>query len=367
MESYKIKDIIECLESWAPSATAEEFDNVGLLVGDAQRPCTGALITLDSLEEVVDEAIAKNCNLIISFHPIIFSGMKRLTGKNYVERTVLKAIENKIAIYAIHTALDNHLEGVNHGIAQKLGLTNCQILLPKKNNLKKLQVYVPQSHIEAVKNTLFDAGAGEIGAYTECAFSFKGTGQYRPSVTAQPTHGTRGELTQVEEVQLQMVFAAHLEPKIIGALLNAHPYEEVAYECYALENSHKHSGMGAIGELPEPVAEKTFLKQLKNDFNAGGLRHSEFCQKPIKKVALLGGSGSFAIGAAIAQKADVYLTADLKYHNFFEAEGQLLLVDIGHYESEQFTKNLIHDYLTKKLPNFAFILAATNTNPVNYF
>lgn len=367
MKTHTIQDIIQILEDWAPPATAEDFDNVGLLVGQADRACTGALISLDTLESIVDEAIEKKCNLIISFHPIIFSGMKRLTGKNYVERTVIKAMENKIAIYAMHTALDNHPEGVNLGIAKKLGLDNLSILIPKKNNLRKLNCYVPKQQIEAVKNALFAAGAGKIGAYSNCSFQSLGQGQFLPHESAQPHFGKKNKLTKVEEMDLQVVYEAHLEFQIMSALQGAHPYEEIAYELYALENSHPYSGMGAIGNLPEPLSERAFMEKLKIQFNQAGIRHSKMRNKPIQKVAVLGGSGSFAISAAIKQQADAFVTADLKYHNFFEAEESLLLIDIGHYESEQFTKNLILDYLSKKMPNFAFILAATNTNPVNYF
>ena len=367
MDTPRIKDITHILEEWAPPATAEDFDNVGLLVGQDNQTCTGALVCLDTTEDVVHEAIKKNCNLIISFHPIIFSGIKKLTGKNYVERIVLKAIENKIAIYAIHTALDNHLFGVNYGIAQKLGLTGLRKLIPQKNNLKKLNTFVPKEAIQVVKKALFEAGGGQLGAYKHCSFESLGQGQYLPQTDALPSHGKIGQINQLEEVQLQLTYESHRESKIISALKGAHPYEEVAFECYALENSHEYTGMGAIGKLPQPVSERIFLESLKEKFNPSGLRHSKLRNKPVETVAVLGGSGSFAIKAAKGLKADAFITADLKYHNFFEAEDQLLLVDVGHYESEQFTKNLILDYLIKKMPNFAFILAATNTNPVNYF
>ena len=367
MNTPYIRDIIQTLEQWAPAATAEEFDNVGLLVGHADRLCTGTLICLDTTEAVIEEAISNNCNFIISFHPIIFSGLKKIIGKNYVDRTVLKAVENQIAIYAIHTALDNHPRGVNFGIAQKLGLTQLRILIPQNKNLKKLNTYVPNAAVEQVKNALFEAGAGQIGAYSHCSFENQGMGQFLPHTEAQPSHGKNNELTQLKETQLQISYDSHREAHIIAALKAAHPYEEVAFECYALENSHSYSGMGAVGLLPEAVSEQAFLEHLKRDFNPGGLRHSKRLDRPIKTVAVLGGSGSFAIKAAKRSKADAFITADLKYHNFFEAEEQLLLVDVGHYESEQFTKKLILDYLSKKIPNFAFILAATNTNPVNYF
>ena len=362
-----IKEIIALLEAWAPSATAEEFDNVGLLVGDSNRKCTGALITLDTLETIVDEAITKKCNLIISFHPIIFSGLKSITGKNYVEKAVLKALENKIAIYALHTALDNHPKGVNYGIAQKLGLQNCSFLLPKKDSLKKLSFYAPSEAIEKIKEALFAQGAGALGNYTECSFENKGQGQYRPNEKAQPSIGKKGESVKVTETQVRLVFESHLQSKVLRALHESHPYEEIAFEIYTPDNENPNRGMGSIGTLATPTSEEAFLQQLKKVFNPKSIRHSQRLDKPIKRVAVLGGSGSFAIGAAKYQMADAYITADLKYHDFYQAEGQLLLIDIGHYESEQFTKKLILDYLSKKMPNFAFILAGTNTNPVNYF
>ena len=367
MDMPTIKDIIALLEAWAPPAAAEDFDNVGLLVGDANRICTGALITLDALDTVVDEAITKNCNFIISFHPIIFSGLKSITGKNYVEKTVLKALENKIAIYALHTALDNHPKGVNYGIAQKIGMQNNTFLLPKKDSLKKLRFYAPSESVEKIKEALFAEGAGALGNYTKCSFENEGLGQYQPNEEAQPSVGKKGEHTQVVETQVQLVFETHLQSKILHALHKVHPYEEIAFEIYTPENDNPNRGMGSIGVLSTPTNEEAFLQQLKKVFNPKCIRHSQLLGKPIQRVAVLGGSGSFAIGAAKQQKADVYITADLKYHDFYQAEGELLLIDLGHYESEQFTKNLILDYLSKKMPNFAFILAATNTNPINYF
>ena len=367
MQTPTIYEIISHLEEWAPTATAEDFDNVGLLVGDKSRICTGALIAHDTLVEVVEEAIEKKCNLIISFHPIIFSGLKSLTGKNYVEKAVLKAIENKIAIYAIHTALDNHPKGVSYGMSKKLGLENTQILVPKKEGLKKLNFYVPTETAEAVKEAVFEAGGGAIGNYSECSFENPGQGQYKPNLNANPTQGENDKLTKITETQVQLVFEAHLQTKIVSALLTAHPYEEVAYEVYSIDTANPQLGIGMVGTLPNAMSEENFLTLLKEKFNLKAIRHSTVLGKKIETVAVLGGAGSFAIAAAKRKKADAYVTADLKYHDFYQSEKQLLLIDIGHYESEQFTNLLIRDYLSKKMPNFAFILALTNTNPVNYF
>ena len=362
----QIQEVIDILEDFAPTAYAEDFDNVGLLVGDPSSQVKGAIITLDTLEEVVDEAIGKNCNLIISFHPIIFSGLKKLNGKNYVERTVLKAIKNDIAIYAIHTALDNQQKGVNDMICKKLGLINRKILIPRSQSIKKLTIFVPNKNAEEVRKALFEAGAGSIGNYDNCSFNLKGSGSFKPNEDANPVIGKKGEVHFEEETQIGLTFPTHLEGKILKALFYSHPYEEVAYEVTSLDNSNQHLGMGMIGELEEEQEETAFLQKVKQIFNSGCIRHSELLQKPVKKVAVLGGSGSFAIENAKRAEADIYITADLKYHDFYKAEKRLVLADIGHYESEQYTKNLLHSYLTKKISNFALILAETNTNPIKY-
>ncbi|UBZ05786.1 Nif3-like dinuclear metal center hexameric protein [Salegentibacter mishustinae] len=361
-----VKEVIDIIEEFAPPAYAEDFDNVGLLVGDKSTTVTGALITLDTLEGVVDEAIDKNCNLIISFHPIIFSGLKKLTGKDYVQKTVIKAIKNDIAIYAIHTALDNQYKGVNDMISEKIGLKNRQILIPRKDSIKKLTTFVPNEQAAEVRKALFNAGGGSIGNYDNCSFNLKGEGSFKPNEDANPVIGKRGEVHLEEETQIGLIYPYHLEKKLLQALFNAHPYEEVAYEVNALENENQHLGMGMVGELETPEDEKSFLERIKNQFNCGCIRHSELREKPIKKVAVLGGSGSFAIIPAKAAGADIYLTADLKYHDFYKGDKNFVLADIGHYESEQFTKDLLHSYLTKKISNFALILAETNTNPIKY-
>ncbi|PRX45806.1 Nif3-like dinuclear metal center hexameric protein [Salegentibacter salegens] len=361
-----VKEVIDIIEEFAPPAYAEDFDNIGLLVGDKNLTVTGALITLDTLESVVDEAIEKNCNLIISFHPIIFSGLKKLTGKDYVEKTVIKAIKNDIAIYAIHTALDNQYKGVNDMICEKIGLKDRQILIPRKDSIKKLTTFIPNKQATEVRKALFEAGGGSIGNYDNCSFNLKGEGSFKPNEEANPVIGKRGEVHLEEETQISLIYPSHIEKMLLQALFNSHPYEEVAYEVSALENKNQHLGMGMIGELETPEDEKSFLKRIKEEFNCACIRHSEFRGKPIKKVAVLGGSGSFAINQAKAAGADIYLTADLKYHDFYKADKSFVLADIGHYESEQYTKDLLHSYLTKKISNFALILGETNTNPIKY-
>ncbi|HMC02132.1 MAG TPA: Nif3-like dinuclear metal center hexameric protein [Flavobacteriaceae bacterium] len=361
-----VQDVINHLEELAPLAYAEDFDNVGLLVGNKNSKVTGVLVTLDTTEDVVEEANDNNCNLIVSFHPIIFKGLKKITGKTYVERTVIKAIKHDIAIFAIHTALDNALQGVNDIICNQLGLTNKQILIPQLATIKKLTTYVPKKEAETIREELFNAGAGTIGNYSHCSFNVDGIGTFNGNEDSNPTVGTKGLTHKEEEVKITITYAKHLESNILKTLFKTHSYEEVAYEIVTLENKNQHIGMGMIGELNEPMSEIEFLELLKNKMNSSCVRHSSLLGKQIKKIAVLGGSGSFAIQAAKASGADIYITSDLKYHDFFTAENTLILADIGHYESEQYTKNFLVAYLTKKIINFAVVLSKINTNPVKY-
>lgn len=362
----QIKDITNYIEKLAPLSYAEDFDNVGLLVGNYNTKVTGVLITLDTLEETVNEAIEKKCNLIISFHPIIFSGLKKLNGNSYVERVVLKAIKNDIAIYATHTALDNSNNGVSAKMCDVLGLKNTQVLLPKKGIIKKLTTYIPYKEATHLRTQLFKAGAGNIGNYENCSFNYKGVGSYLGNANSNPTIGERGKLHFEEESCISVIFEARLESTILKTLFESHPYEEIAYEVTTLDNTNQQVGMGMVGEFPVAMNEEDFLNFTKKTFKTDCIRYSELLNKSIKKVAVLGGSGSFAIKNAIRTNADAYISADFKYHDFFQAEKSILLVDVGHYESEQFTKNLLYDYLTKKFSNFAIILSKKSTNPIHY-
>jgi dinuclear metal center YbgI/SA1388 family protein len=369
----KIKEILSLLEEIAPLSYAEDFDNVGLLVGNQELESTGVLVCHDALETVVEEAITKNCNLIVCFHPILFSGIKKITGKNYVEKAVIKAIKNDIAIYAVHTALDNHQNGVNKIFCNALGLKNTKILIEKQNFIRKLVTYTIPENANQVRHALFEAGAGSIGNYENCSFNSEGTGTYKGNENSNPVIGTAGELTETTEIKIEVTFEKHLESKILKALFQNHVYEEVAYEIYDLQNSHQNIGMGMIGELDNAMDEKDFLEFVKEKIDAKGIRHSAFLNQKIKKVAVLGGAGSFAIKNAISAGADVFLTADLKYHQFYEAENKILLADVGHFESERYTKNYIFDFLIEKMTNFAnnlkitkIILSEENTNPVKY-
>ncbi len=363
----KIHHIISYLENIAPPALQESYDNAGLLTGYPDWECTGALCCLDAIEAVVDEAIEKKCNLIVAHHPIIFSGLKKITGKNYIERTIIKAIKNDIAIYAIHTNLDNIVNGVNGKIAEKLGLKNLQILAPKTGQLCKLYFYVPAGHAAATMNVLFEAGAGNIGNYSECSFRVNGTGTFRPNEQANPFTGETGKKHEDEELKIEILFPSWLEAKVITALKTHHPYEEVAYEVIRLNNQHQQIGAGITGEWEEAVTEDHFLQKLKDIFRLPVIKHTGKTGRPVKKVSICGGAGIFLLKDTIRSKSDVYITGDIKYHEYFDADGQILLADIGHYESEQFTIELLANLLEQKFPNFAVLKTGVNTNPVHYF
>lgn len=363
----KIAEIISHLETIAHPSLQEDYDNAGLITGDATWQCTGAIISLDATEDVVKEAIEKKCNLVIAHHPIVFKGLKKINGKNYVEKTVIRAIKNDIALYAIHTNLDNVQQGVSGMMAKKLGLINCEVLAPKLGLLKKLFVFVPQQYALPVRNAIFEAGAGHIGNYSECSFNTTGAGTFLAGEGAKPFVGEIGKQQQEDEIKIETIFPAWLENKITSAMKAAHPYEEVAYDILPLENSHSHIGAGIAGALPAATDETDFLQQLKEVFKVPVIRHTALTGKQVKKVAVCGGAGSFLISNAIGVKADFYITADVKYHEFFDAEGHLVMADIGHYESEQFTIDLLAGILREKFPTFAALKTGVKANPVNYF
>lgn len=362
-----VGEIIKILENYAPPAFQESYDNAGLLTGNANQLCAGILCTLDVTEAVVLEAIANNCNLIVAHHPIIFSGLKKINGNNYIEKTIIAAIKNDIAIYAIHTNLDNVYNGVSKRMADKLGLQNCRILDPKTGLLKKLYTYVPIEDAEKIRSALFAAGAGNIGNYNECSFSAEGIGTFKPQQGTHPYIGKIDERSNVKEVRIEVVFPAYLQRKIVAALLAAHPYEEVAYDIIVLANEYAQVGSGIIGELPEALSEAQFLRLVQNAFHLQLIKHTPLLNKNVKKVALCGGAGSFLIKTAAAQQADFYITSDIKYHEFFDANDKLVIADIGHWESEQFTIDLLIEILQAKFTTFAVLKTKVVTNPVRYF
>ena len=362
----KIGEIINHLEQIAPLHYQESYDNSGLITGNKEHKVKQALITLDCTEEIVEEAIAKKCELIIAHHPIVFKGLKKLNGKNYVERTIIKAIQNNVAIYAIHTNLDNVHNGVSKKICDKLGLTNCKVLAPKSDILKKLVVFCPSSHAAKVRSAICNAGAGQIGEYDHCTFNSFGEGTFRGNENTNPFVGKQGEIHQETEIKIEAVFSSHLQGTILAAMYQEHPYEEVAYDIIPLHNKHQNIGSGMIGTLDKPLKSDAFLKFVKKKMQTECIRHTKTVKTEVQKIAVCGGSGSFLLANAKQMQADVFITADFKYHEFFNAENDLIIADIGHYESEQFTKELIQDILKENFPKFATHLSELNTNPINY-
>ncbi|MFC1222633.1 dinuclear metal center protein, YbgI/SA1388 family [Pedobacter suwonensis] len=362
----KLAEITNYLESIAPLNYQEDYDNSGLIVGDPNMEIRAALVALDCVEKIVDEAISTGCNLIITHHPIVFKGLKKLNGKNYVERVVLKAIRNNIALYAIHTNLDSIHTGVNARICERLGLTGTKVLSPKAGLLKKLVTYCPQAQAEQLRSALFYAGAGTIGNYSECSFNADGFGTFKGNEDSDPFVGEKGVRHREAEIRIEMVYPTQAERKILVALFENHPYEEVAYDIYKLENKHQLVGSGMVGWLEYDMDAYDFLHLVKDRMQAKVVRHTEVIGKRIKKVAVCGGSGSFLLKEAIAAGADAFITADFKYHEFFDAEEKLIIADIGHFETEQFTSNLLLEIIQKKFTNFAIRLTEQNTNPINY-
>jgi dinuclear metal center YbgI/SA1388 family protein len=361
-----ITDIISVFEQFAPIALQEGYDNSGLTVGDPAAEVKSALIAIDVTEEVVQEAIDNHCQLIVSHHPITLNGFKKLTGQNGPERSAIKAIRHNIAIYSAHTNADSVPHGVSGMMAKKLGLINQEILEPKKDALLKLVTFVPQSHADKVRQALFDAGAGHIGNYDSCSFNSQGTGTFKGNEQSNPFAGQKNTMHTEAEIKIETILPRYLKSKVVKALLTNHPYEEAAYDLYPLANQWSSAGYGIVGDLPEKLNFQQFLAQVKDTFNCGCVRYTEQIKQTVSRVALCGGSGSSLLSNAIASGADVFITGDFKYHQFFDAEKRIAIADIGHYESEQFTKELFFELLTKKFPNFAVRLSQVNSNPIKY-
>ena len=363
----QIAEIIFVLESFANPSLQEHYDNSGLITGTTEWECKGIICCLDATEDVVKEAVANKCNLIVAHHPIIFSGLKKINGKNYVEKTIITAIKNDIAIYAIHTNLDNIMEGVNGKMAKMIGLQKLSILSPKENSLKKLLTFVPVEKADVVRSEIFAAGGGQINNYSECSFNVEGTGTFRAGQGADPFVGALGKQHQEKELKIEVIIPAYLEERIVAAMKAVHPYEEVAYDVVTLSNKHPQTGSGMLGELEQPTDEKAFLSHLKSIFGLSVIRHTALTGRLIKKVAICGGAGSFLISSALRLAADMFITSDIKYHEFFDANGRMVIADIGHYESEQFTISLLQEFLEQKFPTFAVLKTGIRTNPVHYF
>jgi dinuclear metal center YbgI/SA1388 family protein len=363
----KLKELTSYLDSAVPLSFQESYDNSGLQVGSSDNEITSALITLDVTEEVLDEAISLKCDVLVSHHPLIFNGIKSLTGKSFTERIIYMAVKHDIAIYSAHTNLDVFDKGVSWKMAEKLGLENIQVLSPSENRLLKLVTYIPESHFEKVKNALFETGAGVIGNYDNCGFATSGTGSYRGNEKTKPFLGEKGKIHFEKEIRFETVLFSYLKDKVIKALIDVHPYEEVAYDLYVLENKNIDIGLGCVGNFPRQLSEDEFLKSVSSVFDAKGVRYSKPTGKPIRKVALCGGSGAALLNLAICSGADAFLTADIKFHDFFKTENKILLVDTGHFESEKFSREILKDLIIKKFPKFAVRFSETNTNPINYY
>jgi dinuclear metal center YbgI/SA1388 family protein len=363
----QIADIIAHLESIAPALYQENYDNAGLLTGSPDWTCSGILISLDATEGVLEEAIAKKCNLVITHHPIIFGGLKKITGLDHVQKTIIRAIKQDLAIYAIHTNLDNVAQGVNGKIADLLGLINIQVMAPRAATIEKLFTFVPTSHAAMVLDSLFAVGAGQIGNYSEASFHAQGSGTYKAGPGAHPFLGSVGHRHTENEIKMEVIFPAHRRQQVVQALLRSHPYEEVAYDVVVLANTDPAIGSGLVGDLVDQIEERAFLGLLKAAFRVPVIRHSPLTGRAVKRVGLCGGAGSFLISNALAQKCDFFISADIKYHDFFNAEGRLVVADIGHFESEQFTVELIYEILREKFPTFAVLKSGTETNPVHYY
>lgn len=362
-----IKDIIREIEFLAPPVYQENYDNAGLVTGNSSAELTAILVAFDITEAIIDEAIQKKCNLVIGHHPPVFKGLKKLTGTNYVERTIIKAIKNDIAIYTAHTNLDNVVNGVNYKIAEKLGLERVEILAPKRGLLKKLSTYVPEADAEKVLEALFAAGAGKIGNYSSCAFRTDGEGSFLPDDQANPTLGQKGRKEFVSEKKLEIMFPVHAEKAVMKALFSTHPYEEVAYYLQQLDNTNQEIGSGAVGYLPEALDEKAFLSVLKDKLSLSCIRYTPFSERKIQKIAVAGGAGSFLLNNAISANADAFITGDFKYHEFFDAENKLMIADVGHYESEISTKEIFIGLLSEKFTNIVVNFSEINTNPITYY
>ncbi|MDR1227042.1 MAG: Nif3-like dinuclear metal center hexameric protein [Prevotellaceae bacterium] len=361
-----VSQIASIIEELAPKAYQESYDNTGLCVGSATQEVGGALLCLDVTEEIVHEAIAHKCNLIISHHPVIFGGLKQITGQTEQQRVVRLAIKNDIALYSAHTNIDSVRGGVSEKMADRLALTNRSILIPQKGNLVKLVTFAPTRHAEKVRSALFEAGAGHIGAYSHCSYNASGTGTFMAGEGAQPFVGKWGELRQEPEERMEVIVPEHLSGKVVSALIKTHPYEEPAFDLVPLANVNPNVGFGILGKLPKQMEVNAFLKQVKQVFKCSSIKYST-CTKPIiSKVAVMSGSGAGFSGAASAVGADAYVSADFKYHELQNINTQLLAIDIGHYESEVAVIEIFYDVLTKKCSKFVVRLASSLKNPINY-
>jgi dinuclear metal center YbgI/SA1388 family protein len=362
----KLRELCSFLDSEVPLSFQESYDNSGLQVGLPEKEISSALLTIDVTEEVADEAINNKCDLIISHHPLIFGGLKRISDRSFSERIVYKCIQAGVAVYSAHTNLDISHCGVSRILAEKIGLIQIKVLSPLSGKLMKLVTYIPETHLDMVRNAIFEAGAGVIGNYDQCGYASSGTGSFRGNENTNPFVGEKGKIQFEKEVRFETILYSHLKNRVVKALLDSHPYEEVAYDLYSLENNNVDSGLGCVGVYEEPLNEMDFLSLVAKRLDARGIKYSALTGKQVKKVAVCGGSGASLLKDAISSGADVFLTADIKYHGFFDADKRIMIVDAGHYETEKFATEIIKDLIIKKFPKFALRFSEANTNPINY-
>lgn len=366
-----LNDIIAPIEAAAPRAWQENWDNAGWQVCPADpktAECTGALLTLDITEAVVGEAAREGFNLIVSHHPLLFKGLKRITGSTPQERNVTEAIRHGIAIYSAHTNMDSAPGGVNFRLAEMLGLTNIEVLIPREGDLVKLVFYTPAAEADRVRQAVLEAGAGHIGNYDSCSYNNEGFGTFRAvSDACRPYVGSIGEMHREPEVRTETVVPRYLLSRVIDTLIKAHPYEEPAYDIIPLELPNRGAGLGCVGDLSEALPTAAFLQRIATTLNLPYLRHSEIATGTVRRVAVCGGSGAEFIPSAIAAGAQLYLTADLKYHDFQRGGETITLVDGGHFETEHQLMDVFYELISKKIPNFAVRRAATPSNAVSYF
>ncbi len=365
------KEIIKYFEEWAPKEIAWQKDNVGLQVGSLNNKLNNILLCLELHDQVIDDAIKKNCNLIISHHPLLFQPLKKIDLQNDKNSKLIeKLIKNNITLYSAHTNLDFTKEGVSFELAKKLKLNNIDFLVHQNSNQYKLSVFVPVDFVDKVANAIFENGGGRIGEYTNCSFRTKGNGTFKGSGNSNPYLGEKNKIELVEEIKLEVLVDSWKLKKILTAIFETHPYEEVAYDIYPLANSNKNYGAGTIGELDKPMHQKQFLDYVADNLKIKNFRYSKGNNK-IKKVALCGGAGSDLVKDALNSGADAFITADLKYHTFQDANEKILLIDAGHYETEIHSldevKRKLSHYTIGKNINTKIFKYEGSTNPIFFY
>ncbi len=366
----KVNDIHSILAAWAPKEIAWERDNVGLQVGDPEANVRGVLVCLDCTEQVILEARKQKADLIVSHHPLLFRAPKSITTADETGRAIRALIENKTNLYSAHTNLDFTAGGTSFAIAEALRLKNVEFLRKSYEVDKKIVTFVPRLHTQKVRNAMAEAGAGIIGNYDYCSFGIAGTGSFRGNSAANPAIGTKGKLESAEEIRLEMIGKQWNTEKIVKAMIAAHPYETVAYDIYPLQNASTEFGMGIIGTLKQPMGLSSFLQLVKKQLNARVLRRTTALNNVVQRIAACGGAGGELVDTAIAQHADVFITADVRYHDFHHATGKITLIDAGHFETEHPVVNAVVRKLNteiRKLGQRIPVRAAkTSTNPIYY-